>query len=208
MKTIFLSKRKEVHEFRVGQTIFRQGDLAKNVMYIQEGVVKLTVVNEAGKEAVVAILGPGDLLGEACLAGLSICKETATATTPAILFLIEKHEMARLLRADRDFSDQFIDYLLAQKVRIDEDLTDQLLNSSEKRLAHVLLRLAGSGAPGNSQKALPNISQEMLAEMVGTTRSRVNFFMNRFRKLGFIQYGHGQRVPHVNKSLQSVVQQD
>ncbi len=208
MKSTFSSKRKEAHRFAVGETVFRQGDLAKNVMYIQEGGVKLTVMNEAGKEAVVAILGPGDLLGEGCLAGLSICMATATAIAPSTLLLIEKSEMARLLHGDRDFSDRFIAYLLAQKSRVDEDLTTQLLNSGEKRLAHILLRLAHTSAPGDSHEVLPVVSQEVLAEMVGTTRSRVNFFMNKFRKLGFIEYGSGLRVPRVNKSLQSVVQQD
>jgi CRP/FNR family transcriptional regulator, cyclic AMP receptor protein len=208
MKNLFLSKRKEVCKFGEGQAVFTQGDLAKNVMYIQEGGVKLTVVNEVGKEAVVAILGPGDLLGEGCLAGFSVCTATATAIRPTVLHLIEKSEMARLLHGDRDLSDRFIAYLLAQKVRVDEDLAAQLLNSSEKRLAHVLLRLAHGGAPGDSQKVLPEVSQEVLAEMVGTTRSRVNYFMNKFRKLGFIEYGSGLRVPHVNKSLQRVVQQN
>jgi len=208
MKNLFLSKKKDVRKFDEGQVVFSQGDLAKNVMYIQEGGVKLTVANEAGKEAVVTILGPDKLLGEGCLAGFSVCTETATAIAPTVLLLIEKSEMARLLHEDRNFSDRFIAYLLAQKVRVDEDLTAQLLNSSEKRLAHILLRLAHDSAPGDSQKVLPIVSQEVLSEMVGTTRSRVNFFMNKFRKLGFIEYGGGLRVPHVNKSLQRVVQQD
>jgi CRP/FNR family transcriptional regulator, cyclic AMP receptor protein len=205
MKNTFSSKRKETRKFGEGQTVFSQGNFANDVMYIQEGGVKLTIVNEAGKEAVVAILGPGNLLGEGCLAGFSIC--TATAIAPTALLVIEKSEMARLLRGDRDFSDRFIAYLLAQKARADEDLADQLLNSSEKRLAHILLRFADGGAPGDSQKALTGVSQEVLAEMVGTTRSRVNFFMNKFRKLGFIEYGSGLRIPHVNKSLQSIVRQ-
>jgi len=206
MKNILASKWKVAHKFGVGAAVFSQGDQADMVMYIQEGAVKLTVVNESGKEAVTAILGPGDLLGESCLAGLSDCKETATAIAPTILLVIEKGEMARLLHMDHDFSGHFIAYLLAQKVRIEEDLADQLLNSSEKRLAHILLRLAHCEAPGNSQKVLPNLSQEVLAEMVGTTRSRVNYFMNRFRELGFIEYGSGHCVPHVNKSLLRVVQ--
>ncbi len=206
MKNVFSSKSKRAYRLEGGQTVFSQGDLAKNVMYIQEGGVMLTVINADGKEAVVTILGPGDLLGEACLAGPSIRLTTATAIAPTVLLPIEKSEMAHLLHLDRDFSDRFIAYLLAQKVRVDEDLTTQLLNSSEKRLALILLRLAHCGAPDISQKALPHLSQEVLAEMVGTTRSRVNFFMNKFRKLGFIEYGHGQSAPHVNKSLESVVQ--
>jgi len=208
MKNTFASRRKEAHKFGEDQTVFLQGDPAKNVMYILEGGVKLTVVNEAGKEAVMAILGPGNLLGEECLAGYSTCTATATTIAPTVLFLIDKSEMARILRVDREFSDRFIAYLVEQKSRADEDLVDQILNSSEKRLAHILLRLSDDGAPGNSHKVVPDVSQEVLAEMVGTTRSRVNLFMNKFRKLGFIEYGNGQRVPHVNKSLQRVVQQD
>ena len=208
MKNTFLSKRREAQKYGEGQTVFSQGDLAKNVMYVQHGGVKLTVVNEAGKQAVVAILGPGSLLGEGCLAGFSICTATATTLAPTVLLVMEKKEMARLLHADREFSDSFIAYLLAQKVRVDEDLATQLLNSSEKRLAHILLRLADGGAAGDFQQNLPDVSQEVLAEMVGTTRSRVNFFMNKFRKLGFIEYGSGPHLPHVNKSLQSIVQQD
>jgi CRP/FNR family cyclic AMP-dependent transcriptional regulator len=208
MENTFAARRKEARVFGECQTVFQQGDFVKSVMYIQQGGVKLTVVNDAGKEAVVAILGPGHLLGEGCVAGISVCTATAKAIAPTVLLVIEKKEMARLLRGDRDFSDQFIAYLLAQKARVDEDLADQLLNSSEKRLAHILLRLSHGGAADDSPKDLPDVSQEVLAEMVGTTRSRVNFFMNKFRKLGFIEYGSGVSVPHVNKSLQSVVQQD
>jgi CRP/FNR family cyclic AMP-dependent transcriptional regulator len=208
MKNIFASKRNAVHKFGVGAAVFRQGDQVNTVMYIQKGSVKLTVVNESGKEAVTAILGPGDLLGESCLAGLSASNETATAIEPTILLVLEKGEMAHLLHMDHDFSGEFIVYLLAQKMRIEEDLTDQLLNSSEKRLAHLLLRLAHCDAPGNSQKVLPNLSQEVLAEMVGTTRSQVNHFLNKFRERGFIEYGSGHCVPHVNKSLLHVVEGD
>ena len=208
MKNLFLAKRKEMRKFGEGQTVFSQGDPAKNVIYIQEGGVKLTVVNEAGKEAVVAILGPGDLLGEECLGGFSVRRTTATAMALTILFLIEKSEMARLLHEDRDLSDRFIAHLLAQKAMVEEDLSTQLLNSSEKRLAHILMRLAHSSIPSDSREVLPIVSQEVLAEMVGTTRSRVNFFMNRFRKLGYIEYGNSQCVPRVNKSLRRVIQQD
>jgi CRP/FNR family transcriptional regulator, cyclic AMP receptor protein len=208
MINTFRSKRKEAQTFGEGQTLFSQGDLANCVMYIQKGGVKLTVVNEAGKEAVLAILGPGSLLGEGCLAGFTICTTTATAIAPTALFVIEKREAARLLHTDRDFSDRFIAYLLAQKNRADEDLADQLLNSSEKRLAHILLRLVDGEAAGGSQKNIPVVSQEVLAEMIGTTRSRVNYFMNKFRKLGFIEYGKGLRAAHVNKSLQAVVRKN
>jgi len=191
-----------VGKFRGKETIFAQGDPAKNVMYIQEGGVKLTVVNEAGKEAVVAILGPGDFFGEGCLAGQSICIATATAIAPTTVLLIEKNEMIRVLHGEHEFSDRFIAYILARNLRVEEDLIDQLFNSSEKRLARTLLLLARYGAPGQPQKVLGKVSQEMLAEMIGSTRPRVNFFMNKFRKLGFIEY-NGEI--HVNNSLLSVV---
>src|SRR2546426_12394810 len=194
--------RRTVDKFRRKETVFAQGDPAKNVMYIQEGGVKLSVVNETGKEAVVAILGPGDFFGEGCLAGQSICMATATAIAPTTVRVIEKDEMIRVLHAEHAFSDRFIAYMLARNIRVEEDLIDQLFNSSEKRLARTLLLLARYGARGHPQKVLVKVSQEMLAEMIGTTRSRVNFFMNKFRKLGFIQY-NGEI--HVNKSLLSVV---
>ena len=196
---------RKVRKFQRKETVFAQGDAAKNVMYIQEGGVKLTVVNEAGREAVVAILGPGDFCGEGCLAGQSICMATATAIAPTAVLVIEKNEMIRVLHKEHQFSDRFIAYMLARNIRVEEDLVDQLFNSSEKRLARTLLLLARYGAQDQPQKMLPKVSQEMLAEMVGTTRSRVNFFMNKFRKLGFIQYNGGI---HVNNSLLSVVLHD
>ena len=150
--------------------------------------MKLTVVNEAGKEAVVAILGPGDFFGEGCLAGQSICMATATAIAPTTVLVIEKSEMIRVLHEEHEFSDRFIAYMLARNIRVEEDLIDQLFNSSEKRLARTLLLLAHYGRTGHPEKMLPKVSQEMLAEMIGTTRSRVNFFMNKFRKMGFIAY--------------------
>ena len=171
-------------------------------MYIQEGGVRLTVVNETGKEAVVAILGPGDFFGEGCLAGQSICMATASTISPTTVLVIEKNEMIRVLHEEHEFSDRFIAHMLARNIRAEEDLIDQLFNSSEKRLARTLLLLARYGGQGQPQKVLPNVSQGMLAEMIGTTRSRVNFFMNKFRKLGFIQYNGGL---HVNNSLLSVV---
>jgi CRP/FNR family transcriptional regulator, cyclic AMP receptor protein len=174
-------------------------------MYIQEGGVKLTVVNETGKEAVVAILGPGDFLGEGCLAGQPIRMGTATTLSPTTVLVIEKDEVVRVLHEEHEFSDRFIAYTLARNARVEEDLIDQLFNSSEKRLARTLLLLARYGAQEQPQKVIPNVSQETLAEMIGTTRSRVNFFMNKFRKLGFIQY---DGEIHVNKSLLSVVLHD
>src|SRR5882672_8793057 len=196
---------RKVGKFRGKETVFTQGDPAKDVMYIQEGGVKLTVVNESGKEAVVAILGPGDFFGEGCLAGQSICMATATTIAATTVLVIEKDEMIRVLHEEHQFSDRFIAYMLARNIRVEEDLIDQLFNSSEKRLARTLLLLARYGAQGHPQKVLPRISQEMLAEMIGTTRSRVNYFMNKFRKLGFIQY-NGEI--HVNNSLLSVVLHD
>ena len=196
---------RKVVEFKKKETIFSQGDPAKNVLYIQKGGVRLSVVNETGKEAVVAVLGPGDFFGEGCLAGQSIRIGTATAVTPTTLLLIEKKEMIRVLHTEHSFSDRFIAYMLSRNIRVEEDLVDQLFNSSEKRLARTLLLLARYGKEDKPQKVLPKISQEMLAEMVGTTRSRVNFFMNKFRKLGFIKYNGGL---HINTSLLSVVLHD
>ena len=195
-----------VRKFRGKEAVFAQGDPAKNVMYIREGGVKLTVVNETGKEAVVAILGPGDFFGEGCLAGQSICIATATTVAPTSVLVIEKKEMIRALHKEHEFSDRFIAYMLGKNIRVEEDLIDQLFNSSEKRLARTLLLLARYGKQDQPQMMLPKVSQEMLAEMIGTTRSRVNFFMNKFRKLGFIQYDSSQL--HINKSLLSVVLHD
>jgi CRP/FNR family transcriptional regulator, cyclic AMP receptor protein len=196
---------RKVANFRAKETVFVQGDPAIQVMYIQAGGAKLTVVNKTGKEAVVAILGPGDFLGEGCLAGQSNYLVTATTISPTSVLVIERNEMIRALHEEHEFSDRFIAYMLGRNIRVEADLIDQLFNSSEKRLARTLLLLARYGVPGQPQKALPKVSQEMLAEMVGTTRSRVNFFMNKFRKLGFIQY-NGEI--HVNDSLLSVVLHD
>jgi CRP-like cAMP-binding protein len=164
--------------------------------------VKLSVLNEVGKEAVVGMLGPGDFFGEGCLAGQTICIGTATAITPTTALTIGKNEMVRVLHEEHAFSDRFISYILARNIRIEEDLVDQLFNSSEKRLARTLLLLARYGKRDQPQKMVPKVSQEMLAEMIGTTRTRVNFFMNKFRKLGFIHYNGGL---HVHNSLLSVV---
>ena len=193
---------RRVVEYRRSQKIYSQGDPATSVMYLQKGGVKLSVVSETGKEAVVSMLGPGDFFGEGCLAGQSICMATATTIAPTTVLVIEKNEMIRALREEHEFSDRFIAYMLARNIRVEEDLIDQLFNSSEKRLARTLLLLARYGSQGHPQKVLPKLSQEMLAEMIGTTRSRVNFFMNKFRKLGFIEY-NGEI--HVNNSLLRVV---
>ena len=193
---------RKVAEFRKRETIFSQGDPANNVLYIQNGGVRLSVVNEAGKEAVVAVLGPGDFFGEGCLAAQPIRIGSATAITPTAVLVIEKKEMIRVLHHEHAFSDRFITYMLSRNIRIEEDLVDQLFNSSEKRLARTLLLLARYGTENKPQRVLPKISQETLAEMVGTTRSRVNFFMNKFRKLGFIKYNGGLQI---NTSLLSVV---
>jgi CRP-like cAMP-binding protein len=174
-------------------------------MYLQKGGVQVSVINEVGKEAVLAILGPGDFFGEGGMAGQSVRMGTATAITPATLLVIEKKEMIRMLHAEHAFSDRFVSYMLSRNIRIEEDLIDRLFNSSEKRLARTLLLLARYGQEAQPQKMLPKVSQETLAEMIGTTRSRVNFFMNKFRKLGFIHYNGGLRV---HSSLLSVVLHD
>jgi CRP/FNR family cyclic AMP-dependent transcriptional regulator len=196
---------RKITTFRRKETVFAQGDPAKTVMYIQDGGVKLTVVNETGKEAVVAILGSGDFFGEGCLAGQPICMATATTIAPTTVLVIEEAEMIRVLHKEHEFSDRFIAHMLARNIRVEADLVDQLFNSTEKRLARTLLLLARYGTPGQPQKALPKVSQEMLAEIIGTTRSRVNLFMNKFKKLGFIKY-NGEI--HIDDSLLSVVLHD
>ncbi len=193
---------RKIVEYRRSQQIYAQGDPATSVMYVQNGGVKLSVVNEVGKEAVIGILRPGDFFGEGCLAGQRICMATATAITPTAILVIEKNDMMRVLHAEHALSDRFMSYILSRNIRIEEDLIDQLFNSIEKRLARALLLLARYGKESQPQKMLPKVSQEMLAEMIGTTRTRVNFFMNKFRKLGFIQY-NGEI--HVNNSLLNVV---
>jgi CRP-like cAMP-binding protein len=193
---------KKAKEFKQAELIYAQGAAAESIIYLQSGGVKLTVVNEVGKEAVVAILGPGDFFGEGCLAGQSVRIGTATAITSSTVLIIEKTEMLKLLHEEHDLSDRFIRFMLARNIRIEEDLIDQLFNSSEKRLARALLLLARYGKEDQPHGVLPKVSQETLAEMVGTTRSRVNFFMNKFRKLGFIKYNGGLEI---NTSLLSVV---
>jgi CRP-like cAMP-binding protein len=190
--------KRNVVEYKKGARIFTQGDASKHVLYIQQGGVKLSVVNKGGKEAVIGILAPGDFFGEGCLTGLPFRMGTATAIMRTTLLVIEKSEMIRALHAKHAFSDRFISYMLSRNIRVEEDLTDQLFNSTEKRLARTLLLLARYGKQDQPQKMLPQISQETLAEMVGTTRSRVNAFMNKFRKLGFIDYKGTIRI---NNSL-------
>ncbi|MGB9466333.1 MAG: Crp/Fnr family transcriptional regulator [Candidatus Acidiferrum sp.] len=193
---------RKVKDLKKAEVVYSQGDAAKSVIYLQEGNVRLSVVSEAGKEAVVAILGPGDFFGEGCLAGQSVRVGTAIAITTVTLHLIEKSEMFRVLHEQHDLSDKFIAFMLARNIRIEEDLIDQLFNSSEKRLARTLLLLARYGKDDEPHAVLREVSQETLAEMIGTTRSRVNFFMNKFRKLGFIKYNGGLQI---NTSLLSVV---
>ena len=196
---------RNIVEFQAKDTIFSQGDMGKDVMYIQKGTVKLSVVSKTGKEAVVAMLKPGDFVGEGVLAGQPVRIATATSATPVTMLVIGLKEMIRVLHAEHAFSDRFIAYMVGRNIRIEEDLIDQLFNSSEKRLARTLLLLARYGNHEKPQFVLPKISQETLAEMIGTTRSRVNFFMNKFKKLGFINYDGGL---HVNDSLLSVVLHD
>jgi CRP-like cAMP-binding protein len=193
---------RKVKEFKRAEAIYAQGDAASSIMYLQSGGVKITVVNEVGKEAVVAILGPGDFFGEGCLAGQPVRMGTATAVTPATVLVIERNEMFKVLHAEHDLSDLFIKFMLARNIRIEADLVDQLFNSSEKRLARTLLLLARYGKQDQPHGVLPKMSQETLAEMIGTTRSRVNFFMNKFRKLGFIKYNGGLQI---NTSLLNVI---
>ena len=180
--------------YRKSQAIFAQGDKADAVFYLQKGKVKLTVVSNQGKEAVVAILGEGEFFGEGCLIAQPLRMATATALTPCSILRVEKPAMVRVLHAQPTFSERFITHLLARNIRIEEDLVDQLFNSAEKRLARVLLLLANFGKEGRPEAVIPKISQETLAEMIGTTRSRVTFFLNRFRRLGFIDYKDGLRV--------------
>ena len=191
-----------IAQYRRSQKIYSQGDSAKHVMYIQKGGVKLSVVSAAGKEAIVALLGPGDFFGEGCLSGLPFRMGAATAITPTTVLIIEKNAMIRVLHKEHKLSDRFIAYLLTRNIRVEEDLVDQLFNSTEKRLARTLLLLARYGKEDQPQKMLPKVSQEALAEIVGTTRSRVNVFMNKFRKLGFIHYNGGLKV---HDSLLSVI---
>ena len=192
-------------QFGKKEKLFSQGDRCKNILFLQKGSVKICVVSSSGKEAVVAILGPGDFIGEGGLAGQPLRMATAVAVTQVSALAIENSEMFRVLHKESEFSDRFITYMLQRNVRIEEDLIDQLFNSSEKRLARALLLLARYGTPDKPQRVLAKISQETLAQMVGTTRSRVNFFMKKFEKLGFIDQNGGLQI---NSSLLSVILHD
>ena len=193
-------------DLKKGQNVFSQGDAATAVFYIQTGKIKLTVISKRGKEATIALLGAGNFLGEECIAAMQLQRvATATALIPSSLLRIERAEMVRVLHQEQLFSEVFVSYLLARNARVQEDLVDQLFNSSEKRLARALLLLAQFGKEGKPETVIPKISQETLADMIGTTRSRVSFFMNRFRKLGFIEYnGHLS----IHSSLLNVILHD
>jgi CRP/FNR family cyclic AMP-dependent transcriptional regulator len=195
---------RKVVKHRRGEEIFAQGDPATDVRYVQKGVIKISVLSRIGKEAVIAMLSPGDFFGEGALAGQTVRIETATALAPSSVLTIEKEAMVRLLHEEPLFADRFLSHMLARNMRIEADLVDQLFNSSEKRLARTLLLLARYGQ-ANPQRTLPKISQETLAEMIGATRARVNFFMNKFRKLGLIEYNGSLKV---NSSLLTVVLHD
>ena len=197
-KTLSLSK---------NQMVFSQGDSSDSVFYIQKGRVRLSVVSKKGKEATIGVLNEGDFFGEGCLAGQPLRMCSATAMTDCTLMRIDKKSMMEVLHREHAFSDMFVAYLLTRNIRYEEDLVDQLFNSSEKRLARILLLLAHFGKDGKPEVAIPKISQESLAEMVGTTRGRVNFFMNRFRKLGFIDYHAGDAL-QVHSSLLNIVLHD
>jgi len=194
-----------IAEFRTDDAVFVQGDAANAVFYIKKGEVKLTVLSKQGKEAVVAILTHGDFFGEGCLAGQPLRMASAFAMSECSIMKVDKAEVLRLLHEEPSFSELFTAHLLSRNIKIEEDLVDQLFNSSEKRLARVLLLLANFGKEGVPQTVIPKISQETLAGIVGTTRSRVSFFMNRFRKLGFIHYNGGLQI---HSSLLNIVLHD
>jgi CRP-like cAMP-binding protein len=196
---------RKVRHLKKAEIVFSQGAAAESVMYIQDGGVKITAVSANGKEAIIAILGPGEFFGEGCLAGQTVRMGNATAITPSTVLVIDKKEMQNVLHEQHDLSDLFINFVLTRNIRVEEDLVDQLFNSTEKRLARTLLLLARYGKQEQPQRVLPKVSQETLAEMIGTTRTRVNLFMNKFRKLGFIKYNG---VIEINTSLLSVVLHD
>lgn len=195
---------RRIAKYRAGAVVFAQGDACDDVRYVQTGAIKLSVLSQLGKEAVVAMLAPGDFFGEGALAGQSVRIGTAAAVVASSVLIIEKGAITRLLHEEPAFADRFLTYMLSRNIRIEADLVDQLFNSSEKRLARTLLLLARYGGV-NPQRTLPKISQATLAEMVGTTRSRVNFFMNKFRKLGLIEYNGSLKV---NSSLLGIVLHD
>lgn len=193
---------RSVSKYRKNQKVFAQGDPADSVFYLQEGKVKVCVISKRGKEAVVAIHGKGDFFGEGCLTGQPLRLATVMAMTECTIMRFEKSAISRVLRDEPKFSERFLSYVLARNARVEEDLVDQLFNSSEKRLARLLLLMANFGKPGRHEPIIAKISQETLAEMVGTTRSRINAFMNKFRELGFIEYNGDMKV---NYSLMNLV---
>lgn len=194
-----------IQRFRKNRVVFAQGDPADSVFYVQQGKIKLSIVSPRGKEAVLAILSEGFFFGEGCLVGQAVRMATAAAITECSIVQVKKTVMTRVLHDEPEFSGTFIAHLVTRNIRIEEDLIDQLFNSSEKRLARILLLLANFGKDSRPEEVIPNISQETLAEMIGTTRSRVSFFLNKFRKLGFIEY-NGEM--HVHTSLLNVVLHD
>ena len=196
---------RKIVEYRRAAVIFTQGDPCEHVLYLQKGGVKLSVLSKSGREAVVAMLGPGEFFGEGCLAGQPIRMGNAKTTMDSTILHVDKDQMVRLLHRQHALSDRFIAHMLARNIRIEEDLVDQLFNSSEKRLARTLLLLARYGKHDKPVRQVPPVSQETLAEMIGTTRSRVNFFMKKFQRLGFIDYTDGLKV---NNSLLTVVLHD
>lgn len=193
---------RSVSKYRKKQKIFRQGDRADSVFYIQEGQVKVCVISKRGKEAVVALHGKGDFFGEGCLSGQPLRLATVIAMTDCVIMRIDKKAMVDVIRDQPKFAERFMSYVLTRNARVEEDLVDQLFNSSEKRLARLLLLMANFGKEGKPEPVIPKVSQETLAEMVGTTRSRINTFMNKFRQLGFIEYNGEMRV---NYSLMNMV---
>ena len=200
---------KQSTEYARNDVIFAQGDASDSVMFIKHGGVKLSVLSKTGREAVVAMLGPGDFFGEGCLAGQPLRIGSATSITPSDVLVIGKAKMVKVLHEQHAMSDRFISHMLSRHIRVEQDLIDQLFNSSEKRLARTLLLLARYGQQDKPRQVVAKISQETLSEMVGTTRSRVNFFMNKFKKLGFIEYnGDLDAGIQINSSLLSVVLHD
>ncbi|GAC1546220.1 MAG: Crp/Fnr family transcriptional regulator [Candidatus Velthaea sp.] len=194
-----------IQTYRKNDVVFAQGDPADSVFYVQRGKIKVAIVSPRGKEAVVAIMGAGFFFGEGCLAGQPLRMSSAIALTECSIVQVQKSIMSRVLRDEPEFSEMFITHLLTRNIRIEEDLIDQLFNSSEKRLARILLLLANFGKDGRPEEVIANISQETLAEMIGTTRSRVSFFLNKFRRLGFIEYNGGM---HIHSSLLNVILHD
>jgi CRP/FNR family cyclic AMP-dependent transcriptional regulator len=198
--------KRKIAQYRKSEIIFSQGDTCRDVLYLQAGRIKISVTSSAGKDAVIALLHPGDFFGEGCIAGQPLRVSTATAMAPTAVLKIEKKEMIRVIHNEPEFSDRFVAHMLKRNVRVEEDLVDQLFNSSEKRLARALLLIARYGNDEKHEMIAARVSQGTLAEIVGTTRSRVSFFMNKFRKLGFIRYNRGGL--HVNDSLLRVILHD